>query len=319
MIAAIVLIAGMAAVLIPIGLKANRPGRVVVAGAPPDGHAPLAVFFLPDGKGGADGRLVSKLSEKYPNWRVSRQHPYKDEQPPFTELRDESTSDYRAPTADELKANGRGLSEAEQAQVLKAKAATTMYATLPNPPGTTLRDIEEIALAVAEDGQGVVWDEHTLETYSVAEWKARRLGTWKEGIAAVAPRVGTQTTADGELRTRRSRGMQKFGLPELKMAGLSVAQNDAVDSLFYAVMQRLSEKPDLLTAAQPVLKLSELQQPDVREGNLKRCQPNAAREVKLKLTPVKDEKVPTVLLDFELPGTSVGERAEAAIAAVYGT
>ncbi|MFN3199768.1 MAG: hypothetical protein ACE366_15300 [Bradymonadia bacterium] len=208
------------------------------------------------------------------------------------------------PSAEILKAHGRGLSEAQQnATHAATHAVVVSWLTGPDPQGKAFEQSQHSMLTLAEALKApALWDETTREAFSVESWQGLRLGDQHPGLEGrrfVTVRMVADPTKDapGHLVTS---GMIRFGLPDVVLVDVSPAQARDLAPVLDLVSQALIEgqRP----TPQGDLHLKAIAHPGVRARlGAGRTPPASAPPVALRITPKSPGDPENRLLKIDVP------------------
>lgn len=192
--------------------------------------------------------------------------------------------EYRPPGMDLLQRFGRGLSR-EQAEALQRtdKALILDFAHPAPQARTALSKATEVALQVARDGNGLLWDEETREVFTPDEWQKRRLASWENGVPDAAAHTVIHAYRGDNLVRAITLGMSKFGLPDVVVSDFSWSSNRPMGNLVNMLTQAMVEGATIPRAGQFDLDLRALKHTGARDPQLTNLKPNAAAIARLSL------------------------------------
>ncbi|MDP9989808.1 uncharacterized protein YegJ (DUF2314 family) [Variovorax boronicumulans] len=192
--------------------------------------------------------------------------------------------DYRPPSTDLLQRFGRGLSR-EQAEALqRTEQALILDFAHPAPQArTALFKAIDVALQVARDGNGLLWDEETREVFTPDEWRKRRIDSWENGVPDVAMHTVIHAYRSDNLVRAITLGMSKLGLPDVVVSDFSWSSNRPMGNLVNVFAQAMVEGATIARAGQFDLDLRGLKHSGARDPQLRSLKPNAAPVAKLSL------------------------------------
>lgn len=189
--------------------------------------------------------LIEKLQGRLPEgWTTLRALP---EAPPRPAVLVEVQRGdaVKPPSPQALLTHSRGLdAEGQQATSAATGAVILSWLTGPDASGEALKIAHEITAEIAAEIHGhSVWDETTLEAFSLDAWRGLRLGDAHPGVEArryVTVRMVADPTADapGHLV---SAGMSRFGLPDVVITDVSPSEVKALAPLLDLICQALVE------------------------------------------------------------------------------
>ncbi len=152
-------------------------------------------------------------------------------------------ADLTPPTEDQLAYFGRGLSPEEVRAASASKGALLLSWSLDaDPKLQRLRKAQELALDVARESGGFVWDEITREMFTVDAWRERRIDGWQGDLPNAGSHFATHYYAKEDGRHRAvTVGLVKLGLPDLVVQDAPKPQSKQVSWTINAIAQLLSE------------------------------------------------------------------------------
>lgn len=167
-------------------------------------------------------------------------------------------SEFAPLPVDRLRYFGRGLTEAQAQSVQRSAEAVVMAFVGTKEQATALhRDALRMTAAVAEKSGGLIWDEDTGQLLSPAAWKGR-LAADPTDPANLGQHFAVRSYREGNLVRLVSFGMSKFGLPDITIEDIPVANASAMGNLLNLVAATLVAKPQLETTGKLAIDLSKL-------------------------------------------------------------
>jgi hypothetical protein len=267
--------------------------------APEEGVGQFAVFHLGKPKVDPWGALQKAAKASGGKVAVYRDEAPDDARAPYLVLNELTTDDYEVVTGDTLD-NGEGLTAADKAGLLKAKAASVFDVTTPVGASGML-EVSKVLGAFAVATGGILWDEEAQQYLSAASWQQRRVKTWEKGIPFIAMQHMVLTSDSDPGRRLQTAGLRHFGLPELRMFGVPAEYEDQGVELLNAVAQTMIEQGDPPLPGLMGVDFEKLRHAGQRKSLLDLCAADAGKKTQVKLTSAHDPVVPTLVVSF--PGT----------------
>jgi uncharacterized protein YegJ (DUF2314 family) len=267
------------------------PGEPVTAGSPvTDGpiHFQLAIYYPTRPATDPMASLRSHLAKLGGNPKLVSSAPSPASVTEAVVLARLNTTtvqkEYRPPAMDQLLRFGRGLSR-EQAEALqRTEQALILDFAHPAPQArTALSRAMEVALQVARDSNGLLWDEETREVFTPDEWQKRRIDSWANGIPDVSKHTVIHAYRSENLVRAITLGMAKFGLPDVVVSDFSWSENRPMGNLVNLFSQAMTEGALIPRTGQFDLDLRTLKHAAVRDPQLKDLKANATAVAKLSL------------------------------------
>ena len=192
--------------------------------------------------------------------------------------------EYRPPSMDMLQRFGYGLSR-EQAEALQNadKALILDFAHQAPQARTALFKATELALQIARDTNGLLWDEETRELFTPDEWRKRRIDSWENGIPNVADHTTIHAYRSDSMVRAITLGMVKFGLPDVVVSDFSWSSSKSMGSLVVMFSQAMVEGASLARAGQYDLDPRAIRHAGLRNAHLSNQKANAEAVAKLSL------------------------------------
>lgn len=199
---------------------------------------------------------------------------------------------------------------------LTAEARATMRATsracrlvLVAGQGTSVGSTRQFSLLVHElavRSGAIIWDSATMECFSPAAWKSRRIDSWTDGGQ---PEAAQFLFVDAYLPDPNSRvgraitlGMRRFALPELVVESVPPLHLNAVKLLLRLVAQSLVEQPEISSLDDVTFSISAIRSAPARRSFESQLGPAATGSIRLRLVDVParpgDPNNAIVQLDF---------------------
>lgn len=172
-----------------------------------------------------------------------------------------TAAEFEPPGERELPTRARGLSAADFERVGALERATWIALRVPSGPRARdlLRATEEMAVRLARARHGFVWDAVTRELFTPEALEWRRL---HPGALDVRDHVTIDVYGAGELSRLVTRGMEKFGLPDLVVE--QAANDGSVAEMVNLAAQLLVDGAALSSDGHLELDLDALSDPVVR-------------------------------------------------------
>jgi len=198
---------------------------------------PFAIYYLPTPKRDPLTELKKLIAKEYSF--VSIASDVDSGTMPFVVVQEPDMADFAPPDVESLQYFGRGLSKAQVASVQESKQALLLIFNL--PPKDRLqhhREVMELMLKLAKRTKGLLWDESTRELFSQEAW-SEMLSSWDGVIPKSWTLFTIHSYRDGEFIRMVTLGMDKLGLPDLLVTGVSGGDALAMAGLMNLVAQTL--------------------------------------------------------------------------------
>ena len=226
---------------------------------------------------------------------------------------------FQPPAPATLRRQGRGLSEADIVHITNTDHALAMVFVTPSPDQLqTVTQASALAVELALQTGAYIQDDDTLEVFSVDAWQATRRDGWVPTRPDAAVQLALLATADGDALRAGSRGMARFGRPDVVVEGFAPPHFDGVDGLIQLTAQHLMESPTLPTEPTLTLDIRALQSAAVQQRLAALMVPGAQGQATVRLSwPPRLETDPeNALMGVHPPE---GQDWDAVLTAVFGT
>lgn len=295
--------------------EAKAPVRKLTP-APVEGFAEkavfqLAVYYLPRPTHPSRPAL-QRLLPRFPSLRLGGKGAA-DEQA-NVQIVEIPVDKYVPPSVNSLHYFGRGLST-EQAEALQKSEEVLVldFRYRPSEGFTVLREAQELALVLARETGGLLWDEESREVFTPEAWKERRLDPWTGPLPHVPSQYVIHLYRSDELLRAISLGLGRFGLPDLVVESFPASSSDSVEALINLTAQTLVEKgrldsPGHLRVSVPGLKNERLAKSLVASYQEKAT---GIADLTLVLGTKEEGDPDNRLLEIEFPATGDTSRLEA--------
>ncbi len=207
-------------------------------------------------------KLAEKfLAAKYKDLPLVKTPP---PQGPGVRISSATPEDFSNPTEQDVQA-AHGLSEAEKVAVTRSVGATVFrfFATRKTALQTN-RAANALALHVAEQTAGLLWDNASQELYSTKEWRRRRVDAWSGAVPSLQHHIVLRTGPDERAHSTLTVGMSKFGLPDLELRRHSASNVRLAVAVLNVVAQALVEQVKVGPDARLSLSRGSVQDPASR-------------------------------------------------------
>lgn len=147
---------------------------------------------------------------------------------------------FAPPDPDTLAYLGAGLSPEESKAVQGAKVVAVLKVSVTDPSQaeTAMRELNALAGKIAEDSNGLPWDEDTRQLFSRSEWATRaEFGPDKSGERW--RHFTVHNYRDGELVRQVTLGLGKFGLPEIANEGVAGHEGETMGAMLNLVAEAM--------------------------------------------------------------------------------
>jgi hypothetical protein len=163
--------------------------------------------------------------------------------PPTALVLSPDVKDLPPPTLEMIRFDGRGFFPGQAEAVVASKGLVAIVLRLDDDPGLArLRATQQLALATARAGGGVIWDEATREVYAADEWQKVRVDGWEGDRPEVRRHIALHydnSAAGGHRLT--THGMQKLGLPDLVLTNVLPNEIGSATRVLDGAAQLLAE------------------------------------------------------------------------------
>jgi uncharacterized protein YegJ (DUF2314 family) len=207
----------------------------------------------------------------------------------LTVIRDPGEA-YSPPDEELLQTFGRGLSR-EQARDLQSTrcALSLRFAWACEQPAERLRRAMTLTQAIAEQSEGLIWDDETRQMFSPDRWKGRLEG-WEGEIPDVSRQMTIHAYQSGELMRAVTLGMAKLGLPDLVVEEFPWSLNGSVGNSINLVAQAFMEGQQVGPSGTFDLDLRSIRHRRLREEQLEKLEENGTGVALLGLKPGTPDK-----------------------------
>ncbi|MYM29644.1 DUF2314 domain-containing protein [Duganella sp. CY15W] len=306
--------AASAAEVFPAGAPMRGPVSFIYAVyyATPPASKPLAVLAEVDARQGNKIKLVQSFPKELTQPLA------------VASWVDTAQKTYTPPDLQHIKYFGRGLTPAQAEALQQAQHVLSLEFAMPaTPTYAGQQAADRLVLQVAEQTQGLIWDEETREIFTPDAWRKRHVDSWQGDT----PNALTQTVIHAYQGDKMLRaitlGMAKFGLPDVVVNDFSRSNNAQVGNAIVALSQAMVEGQSVGQDGTVTLSLNKLKHEDVKSAQLHTSKPNAKPSVQLALYKSKpdqgDPQNRLLELGFErYPGPDRYARQVALFMELYG-
>jgi len=212
--------------------------------------------------------------------------------------------------------------ELDAAEVARIKATKTAISMVIAGPAEALAVVQRQAADIARaavQGGGWLFDGGTFQVFS-----AERFGNFRpQGFPLEVERLITVMVDDSSAAVRlETLGMERLGLPELRMVDVPRPQVDSAVALFNAAAQILVEQGSLDTAGELVIDLTSARMPHLREAHAQATGTGGGQPLTLRAfwdpTQRPEDSDPVIRLDLVGNAPDRGAAFAAAIVRVFG-
>lgn len=280
--------------------------------------------FWPEEPRNPPVKILTEIGEKrHPALRfVDPEETAPDDIAVYAEVR--STGEYALPDFEHLKKWGRGIRSRTFPRLKKSPKVLVVRTSCPRArAGEALQTVARLIEYIARRNKAWVWDAATRELFTAGQWKKLRLTGWLEGYPRVDRECVVDVTVDDGVHRAVSRGMVKFGQPDVAVAAFARVHTDVARRLVLLACQSLVESGGPWPKGSIKLDIDRLEHLEIRDVLLESLGANAHRKaiIGAGLT----SRLPTdpqngiLELRFEgAPGTPLPERQEALFTHVFG-
>lgn len=199
----------------------------------------FGIYFVPTSKdvpGEVFKRLV-RSSYKFLSFSVDQESGIV----PFAVAKSPNISDFAPPSLETLKYTGHGLTSEDETSVQESREVFLVNFSLSSiEPSTHHREAMKLMAALAKKTGGLLWDESTGQLFSQSEW-ANRYKDWDLESTESWLLYTISSYKDGELRRMVTLGLEKFGLPDITVRGVSDGDTVGMAGLINLVIQTLRD------------------------------------------------------------------------------
>jgi uncharacterized protein YegJ (DUF2314 family) len=215
-------------------------------------------------------KLVTKPSRSFSGMQVSQRF-IKDVQ-----------SKYAPPDMKSLSYFGRGISREQMEKLQGSQQALILdFAHPRSKVFDALQIANKIVAQLAQQSNGLIWDEESREIFSVDEWRSRRVLNWTQGAPDVSKHTVIHAYKKQEYARAITLGMAKFGLPDVVVEEFSWSLNTSIGNLINAFAQTMVEGAIFTKQGEYDLKLNAIQNTAMREANVLTLKKNAESTARL--------------------------------------
>ena len=205
----------------------------------------FAVFHPREPKADPAAAVQAIIEKRKLNLRLE-QVANQETQPPVVVVRRAGTDTYPVPPEDLIQYFGRGLSKPDVAALKQSRQVTTLwFLSTPEAFLKILKEANLLALDLAEEASGFLWDEETRECFTPKAWRQRRVEAWKGRFPLVTDHIVLHAYNTGELNRAVTLGMAKFGLPDIYIKDFPRSYVSGMGILTNVIAQTILEKPHL--------------------------------------------------------------------------
>lgn len=298
----------------PPGVPMQGPVAFVYAVyyASPPAHEPMAALEAAARKQGGQITLVKDFAKEVTAPQASA-----------TWLENAQDS-FTPPNMQQIRYFGRGLSQPQGEALQLAKLALVVEFRMPaSPTYAGLRAADRLLADVAEQTDGLIWDEETREIFTAAAWRERHIDGWQGDIPNVAKHTVIHAYQGDKLLRGITLGMAKFGLPDVVMDDFPRSNSGQAGNLMVALSQALVEGAAIGPRSNLTLDLSQLKHAATKATQQAALADNARGAAQLYFTQGKLEEgdPQNRLLEFKFdqyPGPDRYAKQTALFTTLYG-
>lgn len=235
------------------------------------------------------------------------------------------TSEYPAPTATHLKRWGRGLKKTQIAKMKQSKTALVLRAKCPRGEvEKAMRALAPLCEYMARRSKAFIWDAETKELFSTGAWrKQRSVDAWIEGVPRVDREVVVDVEEKDEVYRAVSRGMSKFGQPDVVVAAFAKVHVEVAEQLVMLACQTMAETGGPWPKGSIKLDIDRLEHFEFKEDMVNALGKRAHRKAIIALGEAARSKTDpdNGLIEIAFagaPATPLPERQEALFVHVFG-
>ena len=287
----------------------------------------FAIYLLPDSKGKPDEALAKVLAAQKYSWVQVTEFPKSPvtKATLYSKLITDVAKSYKAPSLDSLQYFGRGISK-EQAEQLQTCQQVYLvdFLYLSTDVWKASKSATELAGALGQEMNGLVWDEETREIFTPEEWAKKRVTTWTgDGAPDVTKQITIHAYKDDEFVRGITLGMSKFGLPDVVVSNFVWSEDKQVGTLIDLVAQALAEDSELTTPGEFDLDINKIKNAAMRDRVAATLLDKATSTAKLGLmlgVPEQgdpENRLVEITFDFA-KGDDVHARQDAVLSSFFG-
>ncbi|TQV77212.1 DUF2314 domain-containing protein [Aliikangiella marina] len=215
-------------------------------------------------------------------------------------LVEDVSQDFPMPNPRYLSYFGRGMTDEEREKVQGFQSAVLYDFMFPlSARESSLYELSQAALAIAEKHGGYIWDSETRELFNIAEWRRYRIDSWRNKIPNVKLNTVIHAYQEGESYRAITLGMAKFGFPDLVINGFDWNDSRSISSLINLTAQQVVEQG--LNSFQFELDVNSLKESSYKLSLLDSLYENASKSAPVNLVESKPHQgdPDNFLLEFE--------------------
>jgi len=284
-----------------------------------------AIYFLPKHTTDPAAVLKELLVQKYAKLKLVKELPSTPHEMLVGAYMEEKVQEkYAPPDRDDLQEYESGLTAKEERELEKSQEAFVLNFAHPKADvWLALRTANELIEELARRTNGLVWDNETEHVYSPDGWHEKHLDTGAQEIPDVRTQTVVEVYQHGEFARAMSRGMSKFGLPDLVIDGFPWSSGDQMVHVINLFAQSLAEGATLSESRKFKLEIQEIKNAEMRESPLKEVKtPGTGRACLTLRAGIREKGDPEnrlIRLSFdEYPGPDDQAKQESMTRALFG-
>lgn len=232
-------------------------------------------------------------------------------------------AEMRPPNLTTLEFRGRELTPAERRRLQAAQSFTAVAFFAPSADAVrAYRAALGVMRELGRRTDGFVEDEAQREVMTPAV-VGKKLEAWRGDFPDVRRHVSLDMYRDGELMRIVSLGMEKLGLPDISVAGVSMHDVDAMGNLISVALQTLVENPTLARTGELDLALDKIHFEGLRKAMRDSIKANATGVATVYLASAEPQKGDAANRQLEIvfpgPAATLQVRQNELLARFFGS
>jgi hypothetical protein len=237
----------------------------------------FAIYYLPKPTKEPLGELDAFLNGRFKGFeRVQKISPPKTGRAIAARVLTNVKEAYAPPDMESLHRFGRGLRREQAEAVQGCKSVLVLdFAYSRDHVWDGMRAALKLASTLARTTGGLVWDEETREMFVPDEWDKRRIADWTGKVPDISKHTVIHAYNTGEYVRAITLGMAKFGLPDIVVDNFSWSLNRNIGHVINLFSQAVAEGATIKKDGEFDLDLRAIQDPNVREPQVKSLKSHA--------------------------------------------
>lgn len=251
-----------------------------------------AIYYLPSPAKKPDSVLREILSKEKAPPALTDKIPDKAGKPVVSgRTLTDVQSQYAPPDLQSLQYFGRGLTREQGERLQESREVYVMdFAHDKTHVWEALRMANGIAVVLARETGGLLWDEQTREVFTPEAWEETRIQSWTGNVPDISKQITIHAYNSDEFVRAITLGMSKFGLPDVVAENFSWSYNRTMGHLINLFCQSIAEGHLQHRGGEYDLDIKKIENKDVREPMISSLKTNATAVALLTLNKGKWEK-----------------------------